>query len=215
MCKKKVVSPSVRRPPIKRHRKSKQQPNKVSVPYKIFDAYQTDFLIYEDLPEVRDKEVAKLITEIVAVEGPVHKEVVLRRLRGLWSYSRAGRRIRDKVDSATRVAVRKRWIQQCNLDSDFFIKPEAVVQVRDRGELDDPLLRKPEMIYSLEYREAILAAVQRNITIEKEECAVDVARIFGFKSTGSNLKNEIIKQIDSLVYDGVLLCQPDGIVCIR
>ena len=70
------------------------------------------------------------------------------------------------------------------------------------------------MIHPLEYRAAILAAVRRNISIDRNECAVDVARIFGFKSTRSKLKEEVLRQINFLVRDKVLICEPDDTVRI-
>ena len=214
--KKKVSSPaqSIRRPPIRRRKKSNKKAQKIATKYKEFDANLTDFLIYGDLSEARDKAVAKLISEIVVVEGPVHEEVVLRRLRTLGAYSRTGRQIMEKIDSAIRFALRKKWIQQCDTAPGFFINPGVIVQIRERGSLDDSLLRKPEMIHPLEYRAAILAAVRRNISIDRDECAVDVARIFGFKSTRSKLKEEVLKQINFLVRDKVLICEPDDTVRI-
>ena len=120
----------------------------------------------------------------------------------------------EKIDSAIRFALRKKWIQQCDTAPGFFINPGVIVQIRERGSLDDSLLRKPEMIHPLEYRAAILAAVRRNISIDRDECAVDVARIFGFKSTRSKLKEEVLKQINFLVRDKVLICEPDDTVRI-
>ena len=167
-----------------------------------------------DLHEVPAYLIAELVENIVEVEGPVHEEVVVYRLRELWGYGRAGKRIRDAVKEAVAYAVNRRTVERCSSEEVFLKKPGAAVHVRDRSNQKNHLTRKPEMIAPLEYREAILRSVKRNIAIDDEECGVDVARMFGFKGTSRSIKGLVSEQIAALVSEGQLARQPDGTVRI-
>ena len=205
-------SPPLRRPRVMRELPPEQKTESTGVIYREFE--QQTVYTNIDLHEAPVYVLAELIEQIVEVEGPVHEEVVIYRLRQMWGYGRAGKRIRDAVKEAVADAVNGGTVERCSQDGLFLKKPGAAVHVRDRSNQKNHLTRKPEMIPPPEYREAILCAVRRNITIDDEECGVDVARMFGFKGTSRSMKRLVSDQIAALVSEGQLARQPDGTVRI-
>ena len=198
-------------PAIVREKKPEKPPKSTRTYYKEFDSENfASRAHYCHIHDAKTGEVADLIMEIVEVEGPVHQDIVVRKTRELWGYEHTGKFIKEKIKDALKYAVHKGLVEQCDLDQSFLKKPGTEVRVRDRSKLDNPLLRKPEMIPPQEYRKAILYAVKRCFGIGKDECAVEVARDFGFKSTSATLKKQVMAQIPPLVQNGYLIAHPDG-----
>ncbi len=195
-------------PVIVREKKPEKPPKSARKYYKEFDSENFESRAhYYHIQDAKTREVAGLITEIVEMEGPVHQDIVVRKTRELWGYEHTGKLIKEKIKDAVRYAVRKGMVAQ---DRSFLKKPEAEVHVRDRSKVVNPSLKKPEMIPPQEYRKAILSAVKRCLGISKDECAVEVARDFGFKSTSAALKKQVMAQIPPLVQNGHLIAHPDG-----
>lgn len=207
-------SPQVRHQPVMREKKPKQPPGK-SKEYKEFDSESfANRAHYHHIQDAKIKEVADLIAEIVEVEGPIHQDILIRKTREVWGYEHTGKLIKEKITKALKYAVRGGMLERSDLDQNFLKKPGAEVHVRDRRKLENPLLKKPEMIPPQEYQKAILHAVKRCVGINKEECAVEVARIFGFQSTSALFKKKVMTQIIPLIQSGHLIAQPDGTLCL-
>ncbi|MCY4672436.1 MAG: DUF3320 domain-containing protein [Bacteroidetes bacterium] len=200
-------------PRVMREPPSEQKTESTGVIYKEF-RQQVEYTGI-DLFEVRVDFIAGLVEQIVEIEGPVHENIVVYRLRQLWGYAHAGKRIREAVKKAVVYAVDGGTVEWCGSDGLFLKKPGATIEVRDRSNQEDRLLRRPEMIAPLEYREAVLRAVRRNIAVDNDECATDVARMFGFRRTGESMKRLVSEQMATLVSEGQLARQSDGTVRIN
>jgi len=85
-------------------------------------------------------------------------------------------------------ALKEGLIVQSDFDSDFLQTSSTQAEVRNRTQLTDPLMKKPEMISPSEYRLAIQTAVERCLTISQENYAVEVARSFGYNKTSASYK---------------------------
>ena len=160
-----------------------------------------------ELNEAPLETVARYIVRIVGIEGPVHIEEVGRRLSRLWGYKRAGRRIQARTDEAVAAAVTADLLRYCEPEGDLFLELAeggAPLAVRDRGNVSSPSLRKVYMLPPSEVRAAILQAVERNIGIGVAECAVEVARAFGSKSTSADMRECVAENAEQLVSEGRL-----------
>ena len=80
--------------------------------------------------------------------------------------------------------------------------------VRDRSAVRSHTLRKPALLPPAEVGCAILQAVEQNVSLSVEECAVQVARRFGFRSTSAELSRVVAAAADRLAAQGRL--QRDG-----
>ena len=82
------------------------------------------------------------------------------------------------------------------------------VVVRDRSKAS-PTLRDPDILPPSEIEVAIRQVVKRNVAIRAEECAVEVARMFGLKSTSANLRRRLESHAQEMVA-GRSLIERDG-----
>jgi very-short-patch-repair endonuclease len=148
--------------------------------------------------------LTRLAEEIVAVEGPVHAQEVVNRLRDAWGLQRAGSRIQKAVEVAIEVAVNFKRLQQ---DGQFLSAPGTTPKVRDRSQVASPGLRKPEMLPPAEVRVAVVDIVRINFGAANDQVIQAVSRTLGFKSTSPQLREAIQAAIDDAVAGGALLRQ--------
>lgn len=137
--------------------------------------------------------LAELVTEIVEKEGPVHLEVVARRLAEAWGMQRVGNRIERRVRDAVRAAQRRELITR---DGEFLRRPGAKrVKIR-RSTPDHP--RAVEHIDLEEIAAAARLCLQEAVGIREEELITETARLLGFQRVGIRVKVRVSKAIDRL-----------------
>lgn len=161
--------------------------------------------------EVPDNEMALIVSKIVEIETPIHESEIIARVRSLWNLARAGSRIQAKVQSALKLALRKSMIAK---DGDFYFIQGMEVSVRDRSNTSSATLRKPEFLPPREIKKAILALIEVNFGAEREQVIVEVARLFGFKSTSPQLRETIGGVLAGLVSDKTLV-ENDAILSLN
>lgn len=155
------------------------------------------------LHEAPPERLADYVMQVVRCEQPVHVSEVARRLTGLWGYERTGKRIQECVDRAARHAVERGLLTQ----RDGFLRaagaaPQPVV--RDRSAVKSRTLRKVTLLPPEEVERAILQAVEQNVSLADAECAVQVARQFGFRSTSADLRGVVAAAANRLTAAGRL-----------
>ncbi len=169
----------------------------------------------QEIHEVLALDLASIVTKIIEIEGPVHGEEITRRVTQLWGLQRTGSRIREAVDEALKVATKEAGVSR---DGNFYsLCNRAEIAVRDRGDVDYPTLRNPEMIPPAEIRKAVWAIVEVHLGAAKDEAITEAARLFGFKSTGARLRRVIEREIQSMLKNCTLderngkLYVPEGV----
>lgn len=179
---------------------SEEEPQ--AVPYR-----EADFDIPErvdiDLHEARPEVVADYVVKVVRCEAPVHVDEVARRLCRLWGHTRTDQRVQGAVRDATGYAVEQGWIA---LNGSFLRGPRRTQKpvVRDRREVQSGTLRKPALLPPEEVECAILQVVEQNVSLSVKDCAVQVARRFGFRRTSEDLRRAVDAATDRLVTRGRL-----------
>ena len=154
-----------------------------------------------ELHELPVAALSELVKQIVMLEGPVHADEVVVRLRAAWGLKRSGARIQAAVDRAINAAVR---FDGMLMTDRFLSLPGTVVAIRDRGAVLSDTLRKPDMLPPQEIDVAILGTLQRNYGAGLVEIAQYVARLFGFKATSPQLRETIRLRLDALLLRGLL-----------
>jgi len=156
----------------------------------------------QEIHEMLTSELARVVSKIIEVEGPVHGEEITRRVTQLWGLQRTGSRIREAVRLALRAVARESGISH---DGNFYsLRNITEVPVRDRGDVEYTTLRKPEMIPPVEIRKAVVALVQAHLGVAEDEAVTEAARLFGFKSTSSRLRRVIQREIQSMLKNHTL-----------
>lgn len=166
-----------------------------SVPYR-----EAEFEIPErsqiELHEAKPGKLRQLLERIATDEGPIHIEEIGRRLSRLWGYKRAGGRIQTMVEEQISSLIKQGRIEPCPLGGPRFIDipgRTSKIEIRDRSSVASNSLKKPEFIPPAEIRAAILQVVEDSIAVGMDDCAVEVARLFGFKSTSAEIKSGVCK----------------------
>lgn len=159
-----------------------------------------------ELHDVPTGLMADLVRRIVEIEGPVHGDEIVARLRDLWGLQRAGTRIRPAVSRGLDAAVKAGSLTS---SGDFFHAPEGTVTVRDRSNVTSSGLRKPEMLPPSEIHEAAIRFIGVHLGATPDETIVGVSRLFGFKATSAQLKQTIADVLSAAENAGALTRQGD------
>ena len=134
---------------------------------------------------------AQLVTRIVEIEGPIHVDEVARRLAMAFGKRRTGARIADATREALHYAAQltPRPIHE---DSDFWFtdSQRETPPVRDRSGETGTLV-KPTLLPPLEIRAAAKLIEKESGSMEVNEMVRAVARLLGFRRTGSDLQQVI------------------------
>ncbi|HEY1605012.1 MAG TPA: DUF3320 domain-containing protein [Allosphingosinicella sp.] len=174
---------------------------------------EADFPVLRSI-EPHEAPVAQMVehvVRIVDIEGPIHGDEIITRIRILWGLARAGSRIRSAVEHATRIALQRGLID----GGPFYTMPGRQIIVRDRSQVGSPSLRKPEMLPPSEIKQAAAEIVTANYGAGNDDLIQAVSRVFGFAATSAQLRAVISGAISEMKADGSLLPQGDILIMNR
>lgn len=143
-----------------------------------------------ELHEVAEDALAIAVEDIVSVEGPVHLDEVVRRIRTIWGLQRAGNRIRSAIDRAIDVATRNRIVVR---EDDFLRIPGTPVRVRRRN--GDPPARI-DLIADSEIAEAVSEVLRSQFATPREELIDAAARRLGIQVTTAPVEARVAAVLD-------------------
>jgi len=142
-----------------------------------------------------------MVKEIVEVEGPIHQDEVVVRVRSVWGLQRAGTRIQDHVAKAIRAA--RMW-GDIEREGKFLNVPGRAAHLRNRSSVASRSLRLPEMLPPAEIRAGIEDVIRENFGAREEEIASTVLRRLGYATTSANLRDVVQTAIRKMRASGVL-----------
>jgi hypothetical protein len=158
----------------------------------------------DELHETPTGILTSLVEEAVRIEGPVHSDEIVDRVRTAWSLKRTGGRIQQAVETAIAVAVRTGRIERA---ADFLAIPDAPVRVRDRSAAASGSLRRADRLPPSEIAAAVLEIVRVNFGATREQIVQAVARAFGIKATSAVVRSALEAEVDRMVEQGALTTQ--------
>ena len=151
-------------------------------------------------------ELATVVTQIVDMEGPVHINEVIRRIRVAWGLKRAGKRIQDAITDAISLA-------RDNGDvtiKDEFLYPKNFNLIVRRRTGDPPA--KINLICDDEIVEAAKIVIRTQYASPMSEVIKQTSRLFGIKVTRGATVKRIEGVVQQLVEDGELEVQSNGMI---
>lgn len=165
-----------------------------------------------ELHEAPRSIIRQCIQKIVEIEGPIHIEEIGRRLSRLWGYQRAGQRIQARVKEVVISCLVNGDINHAEAQSTDFVigKNVSDVPIRNRKHVSASTLRRVDNLPPTEIRQAILKAIDENISLSEQEVATAVARMIGFKSTSAEFRIIVDRELESLCEIGLLVSLTDG-----
>jgi very-short-patch-repair endonuclease len=153
-----------------------------------------------------------MLSQIVEVEGPIHKEVAARRLARAWEFERVGDRMMTAVKSAWRSLHRDGLL---NIQGAFLwpANPTFQLAVRQPDPDDEEAWRPINEIPPEEIVLAMTSLVRNSLSLGSDTLLLYVARIFGFERTGTHIQKALEDTFDELVETGQLALK-DGRVSL-
>lgn len=160
--------------------------------------------------EVSPAKVAQVVAKIIEIESPVHEDEVTRRVTTLWGLSRAGSRVTRAVNQGLELATKNNLVRK---SGPFYHAPsDTAIEVRNRSKVTSTGLRKPDSLPPEEVCEALKIVIRTHVGVSRDEAVVETGRLFGFRSTSSQLREVIYECFDALMAQGVLRAEGDRVV---
>ena len=160
------------------------------------------------LHEKSSLELSQAITQIVNIEGPIHINEVIKRIRLLWGLKKAGKRIKDNITSAVAVAEQNNEIF---IKNNFLYSFNREIKVRKRT--GDPPANI-DLISPEEIEEAVKIVLKTQHATPMKDLYTQVSRLFGFKSTSKKTANKIQAIIQNLLIKKELEESSNGMINI-
>ncbi len=164
------------------------------------------------LPECRSEQ-CRLITEIVNTEGPIHMDLLAKRLAGAWNVAKVGRRIRSAIEEG---------VQGCShqgkvLTIGDYVWPKDLEQVMVRVPVDGfpETIRNIEHIPEEEIYGAMLLILEQCVGMQPDALVVETARLFGFSKTGEKIRSRLVDCFDKLQSNGDIVYMGESITLPR
>ena len=169
-----------------------------------------DIIIDKNCPlhEKSSLELSQAITQIVNIEGPIHIDEVIKRIRLLWGLKKAGKRIKDNITSAVVVAEQNNEIF---IKNNFLYPFNREIKVRKRT--GDPPANI-DLISPEEIEEAVKIVLKTQHATPMKDLYTQVSRLFGFKSTSKKTANKIKTSIQKLLDEEKLAESSNGMINI-
>lgn len=148
----------------------------------------------QDLYNKTPEEVSNYINKIVEIEGPIHVDEVINRVKESCDIKRAGAKFKTAVNDAINVSEEEGSL--ITINGFLFNASNNNLKIRKRIKPNIDLISNEEITVNIE---TILKYKQ---PIELKKLTREVARNFGFKSTSKKTASKINKVLDSLIAEG-------------
>ena len=147
------------------------------------------------------------IVSIVRVEGPVHIDVVKRRIADYFGErltKRLSKHLDDFIPAVNSTAIGR--------SGEFlWSRPIQQVVVRDRSDLPSNI-KKIEYVAPQELKKAIEMVVRQAHGIESDEAIAETARLLGFRRVTNGIEERIGKVLSEMINSGDLVWQSGHLV---
>jgi len=171
-------------------------------PPALFEPYKETSLwniwgVGDDPVTEHNRVMRRLVDRVLEVEGPVHSDLVVERIRQRYGLKRAGHRIRERIETelrrrdAGRIRMRLRGGRPV-----FFMK--AGSEIVPRRPAQDTPKRKIEHIADIELEAGLLLLARKSFGCGEDELTTETARQFGFQRTGRVITDRLGRVVAGL-----------------
>lgn len=149
----------------------------------------------------------RYLESLLAVEAPVHLDLVMARFRDHWEVGRVGSRIQAAVDEAlNNVTVDGRRVMR---DARGFLSLPGESRPSVRLPTEDQR-RKPNQVLPQELREAVRLMVADAGSVSEDDLSEAVARLFGWARRGPDVNSVVSAALAGLLETEVLVREASG-----
>jgi len=160
-----------------------------------------------DLENIQPSRVAKLIRDIVSVEGPIHPTVLKTRIKKTCGIvSLRGETIRA-IENASRICIQDGSIVEKN---GFLEAPGTLPMIRNRSQLGT-MLPRAEFTPPSEIRLSVESILRDHPAIELEDLVKAVAKLLGYSPRNITLAGSVETEIEQLRQANLILLRSRGL----
>ncbi|MDD4620233.1 MAG: DUF3320 domain-containing protein, partial [Methanosarcina sp.] len=163
-----------------------------------------------DFFELSRLQLERVIIEIVEIEGPIHSDELIQRIKVHFGIARAGNIIKSTIQSAINSAEKSKKI----LIRDDFLWPDSEPDSLLRTRCGDASV-KIEWICDEEITQAVFFVLNNQYSTAQEDLIVQTARVLGIKVVRKNAKDKINNIIESLIQDNCLTKLPNNMIYFK
>jgi hypothetical protein len=155
------------------------------------------------------KEVRRLLSQLVKGEGPIHVDVATRRLREVWQLSNTKDRIRRTMQEAIEASEAAKQLRR----QGEFLWPANVapVAVRVPEPAQPESNRDIEHIAPEELQAGMRLVVSHSGSINEEALLTQTARLFGFGKLGDTIRQRLSENLEALRQQGVCVTRSGAV----
>ena len=154
---------------------------------------------YGDILNAPLSAVTRAAVECVNVEGPIHKEVLARRIVNAWGHQRTGSRIASRMNQAILIAVKA---HQVEIKGDF-LRSTTNLNPRPRAADEFGSLRDIKHIAEDELLEGMSEVLRRAFSLTEEEVILHTTRFFGYQRTGADISRRLREVLSHGIERGI------------
>lgn len=174
------------------------------------ESIETDCLLFEEYQEASiwrstyanttsDSTISAMLLRLAQLEGPIHFEEALDRMRDPLNLGRVGSKLRTRFEMVLRALQRtdQVWITFDKEGSPKFFSG-VHIEVKPRSPVKGKAPRKIDRIAPMEIQSGILFVVRELASVGKDDCIKEVARQFGYSRVGPDILETITAAIKKL-----------------
>jgi very-short-patch-repair endonuclease len=151
--------------------------------------------VVADLLQTPLRLLSDAVVHCVTIEGPIHVELLTKRMTAEWGLQRAGVRIVNAIEHAISAAVAQGRIDR----SGAFLRIPGTVVLGIRGEDEHGALRAVGHLPPEEIEKAFELILEHAFSLSEDELVLQTARLFGFRRTGAEIDRRFRESIHSTV----------------
>jgi Protein of unknown function (DUF4011)/Protein of unknown function (DUF3320) len=158
-----------------------------------------------ELHEQPVERLAEAVTQVVAIEGPIHLEETIRRIRSLWGVKRAGQRIQQAINRAIYFAELHGGVRRRGA----FLWPAVAREVAVRRRHGDPPPRI-DLICDEEIAAAVRLVLEHQVATVFDDLVIQCSRLFGIRGISGLVATRIRSMVMRLLESGQVQRTADG-----
>ena len=192
-------TPVIQNPPV--HNSKAQIPD-----YKFCSSVYPD----ANLMEIPQKYLEQIICNIVAIEGPIHTEELIQRIKSNTGNQRITPTIKKRILLSCGSATRRGDIRR---QEEFFWQPQSPASVLRKRNNDQGIVI--EWICDQEISEAINYILHQQYATTKDDLITSTRKIFGFQKNTDKVTTRISGVIENKIKTSELEVLPNGKIDFR
>jgi very-short-patch-repair endonuclease len=142
----------------------------------------------------------RVVKECIAAEGPIHGDLLARRVTNAWGLQRTGTRIAERIKLSLRDLETNRHIER----NGAFWALTGAADVVVGGPSSDGWVREVKYISDEEISRAFARILEQAFSLSDDELIQQTARLFGFSRTGGDINRRFQIVTEQSVTQGTL-----------